>query len=84
VQVRLAGGSGLSTQSPPMSQVSDVATGFLESSIEDDSPGGNHVQVATVDLSGQLDRGHRHDAAPASMGKLRERRIAGHGIVRSA
>jgi hypothetical protein len=51
-QVRI-GGSGLSTQSPPLSQVSDVATTFLESSIED-QPGGNHVQVATVDLSGQL------------------------------
>ena len=47
------GGSGLSTQSPPLSQVSEVATSFLESSIED-SPGGGHVQLATVELSGQL------------------------------
>lgn len=51
-QVRI-GGSGLSTQSPPLSQVSDVATSYLESTIED-QPGGNHVQVAAVDLSGQL------------------------------
>lgn len=51
-QVRI-GGSGLSTQSPPLSQVSDVATSYLESTIED-VPGANHVQVATVDLSGQL------------------------------
>jgi hypothetical protein len=51
-QVRI-GGSGLSTQSPPLSQVSDVATSYLESTIED-APGANHVQVATVDLSGQL------------------------------
>lgn len=51
-QVRI-GGSGLSTQSPPLSQVSDVSTSYLESTIED-APGGNHVQVATVDLSGQL------------------------------
>jgi hypothetical protein len=51
-QVRI-GGTGLSTQSPPLSQVSDVATSYLESTIED-QPGANHVQVATVDLSGQL------------------------------
>ena len=47
------GGSGLSTQSPPLSQVSEVATSFLESSIED-APGGGHVQLATLELSGQL------------------------------
>jgi len=51
-QVRI-GGSGLSTQSPPLSQVSDVATTFLESSIED-LPGGGQVQMASVELSGQL------------------------------
>lgn len=51
-QVRI-GGSGLSTQSPPLSQVSEVATSFLESSIED-QPGQAAVQVATVELSGQL------------------------------
>jgi hypothetical protein len=49
-QVRI-GGSGLSTQSPPLSQVSDVATSFVESGV-DDAPG--QVQVATVELSGQL------------------------------
>jgi hypothetical protein len=46
------GGSGLSTQSPPLSQVSEVATSFLESSIEE-TPGGP-VQMAAVELSGQL------------------------------
>jgi hypothetical protein len=51
-QVRI-GGSGLSTQSPPLSQVSEVATSFLESSIED-QPGHSAVQMASVELSGQL------------------------------
>ncbi|MDH5330609.1 MAG: hypothetical protein OEW27_11740 [Aquincola sp.] len=51
-QVRI-GGSGLSTQSPPLSQVGEVATSFLESSVED-QPGGGHVQMASVELSGQL------------------------------
>jgi hypothetical protein len=49
-QVRI-GGTGLSTQSPPLSQVSDVATSYIDSSI-DDSPG--QVEMATVELSGQL------------------------------
>jgi hypothetical protein len=50
-QVRI-GGSGLSTQSPPLSQVSEVATSFVESSIEDHPV--QHVQVASVELLGQL------------------------------
>ena len=45
------GGSGLSTQSPPLSQVGEVATTFLESSVEEHSGG---VTMATVELSGQL------------------------------
>ncbi len=45
------GGSGLSTQSPPLSQVSEVTTNFVESGV-DDAPG--QVQVAAVELSGQL------------------------------
>ena len=49
-QVRI-GGSGLSTQSPPLSQVSDVATSFLESQSDEIS---GQVQMATVELSGQL------------------------------
>jgi hypothetical protein len=49
-QVRI-GGTGLSTQSPPLSQVSEVTTNFVESGV-DDAPG--QVQVATVELSGQL------------------------------
>ncbi len=44
-------GSTLSTQAPPMSMVSDVSTGFLESALADE-PGG--VEVAHVELSGQL------------------------------
>jgi hypothetical protein len=45
------GGSGLSTQSPPLSQVSEVATSFLESQSDEVS---GQVQMATVELSGQL------------------------------
>jgi hypothetical protein len=50
-QVRI-GGSGLSTQSPPLSQVSEVTTNFVESQVEDAT--GHAVQMATVELSGQL------------------------------
>jgi hypothetical protein len=49
--VRMAGGSH-STSAPPLSIVSEVSTGFMESSLLDDPQGGQ--QVATVDLSGQL------------------------------
>jgi len=49
-QVRISG-SQLSTQSPPMSLVSDVSTSFQESQLIDE-PG--VVQVAGVELSGQL------------------------------
>jgi hypothetical protein len=45
-------GSGLSTHSPPLSQVSEVSTGFLESSLTEDLAGA--VKVASVELSGQL------------------------------
>ncbi len=49
-QVRI-GGSGLSTQSPPLSQVGEVATTFLESSVDESS---GSVTMASVELSGQL------------------------------
>ena len=49
--VRMAGGAH-STGAPPLSVVSEVSTGFMESSLLDDPQGGQ--QVATVDLSGQL------------------------------
>ena len=49
--VRMAGGAH-STGAPPISVVSEVSTGFMESSLMDDPQGGQ--QVATVDLSGQL------------------------------
>jgi hypothetical protein len=49
--VRMAGGTH-STSAPPLSIVSEVSTGFMESSLQDDPQGGQ--QVATVDLSGQL------------------------------
>jgi ABC-type transporter Mla MlaB component len=45
------GGSGLSTQSPPLSQVSEVATSFLESQSDEIA---GQVQMATVELSGQM------------------------------
>ena len=49
-QVRI-GGSGLSTQSPPLSQVGEVATSFVES-LADEHTGA--VTMASVELSGQL------------------------------
>ena len=49
-QVRI-GGSGLSTQSPPLSQVGEVATSFVES-LADEHTGS--VTMASVELSGQL------------------------------
>jgi len=49
-QVRV-GGSGLSTQSPPLSQVGEVATTFLESSVDEQS---GVTTMASVELSGQL------------------------------
>jgi len=49
--VRISG-SGLSTHSPPLSQVSEVSTGFLESSLTEDPLGA--MRVASVELSGQL------------------------------
>ena len=51
-QARISGAS-VSTQSPPMSVVSDVSTSFQESLITDE-PGSAQVQVARVELSGQL------------------------------
>jgi hypothetical protein len=49
-QVRI-GGAGLSTQSPPLSQVGDVATSFVESPVDEHS---GTVTMASVELSGQL------------------------------
>ncbi|MES2957963.1 MAG: STAS domain-containing protein [Pseudomonadota bacterium] len=49
-QVRI-GGSGLSTQSPPLSQVGEVATTFVESSVDEHS---GAVTMVSVELSGQL------------------------------
>jgi hypothetical protein len=49
--VRISGG-GASTQSPAMSRVSEVSTGFLESTITEDETG--MVRSANVELSGQL------------------------------
>ncbi|HEX6017325.1 MAG TPA: hypothetical protein VFZ28_04420 [Burkholderiaceae bacterium] len=49
--VRLSG-STLSTRSPPMSIVSEVSNSFVESSMSDELNAS--VQVAAVDLSGQL------------------------------
>ena len=45
------GGAGLSTQSPPLSQVGDVATSFVESMVEEHT---GAVTMASVELSGQL------------------------------
>ncbi|HEY2928741.1 hypothetical protein [Piscinibacter sp.] len=49
-QVRVSG-SERSTSSPPLSVVSEVSTSFVESQLTEDT---NLVQVASVELSGQL------------------------------
>ena len=49
-QVRI-GGAGLSTQSPPLSQVGEVATTFVESSVDEHT---GAVTMVSVELSGQL------------------------------
>jgi len=49
--VRISGAT-LSTSTPPMSIISEVSTSFMDSNLLDDTP--HTVQVASVDLSGQL------------------------------
>ena len=49
--VRISG-SGMNTHTPPLSMVSEVSTGFLESGLVDDA--GSGTQVASIELSGQL------------------------------
>jgi hypothetical protein len=49
--VRVAG-STLNTHTPPLSMVSQVSTGFMESALIDDNHSG--TQVASMELSGQL------------------------------
>jgi hypothetical protein len=49
--VRISG-SGHSTHTPPLSMVSEVSTGFMESGLIDDA--GSGTQVANIELSGQL------------------------------
>jgi hypothetical protein len=46
------GGSGMNTHTPPLSMVSEVSTGFMESGLLDDAAPG--TQVASIELSGQL------------------------------
>jgi hypothetical protein len=48
--VKTGGGSGSSVSSATLSRISEVSTGFVESEIEDEGL----LQVATVELSGQL------------------------------
>jgi hypothetical protein len=50
-KVRVSGAQ-ISTTSPPLSVVSEVSTSFVESRLGEDASG--QVQVATVELSGQL------------------------------
>jgi hypothetical protein len=50
-KVRVSGAQ-ISTTSPPLSVVSEVSTSFVESRLSEDNHG--QVQVATVELSGQL------------------------------
>jgi hypothetical protein len=49
--VRISG-SSLNTHTPPLSMVSEVSTGFMESGLVDDATLG--TQVASIELSGQL------------------------------
>jgi hypothetical protein len=49
--VRISG-SSMNTHTPPLSMVSEVSTGFMESGLLEDGPGG--TQMASVELSGQL------------------------------
>ncbi len=51
-KVHISGG-GLSTRQPDLSMVSEVSTGFMESGLSDDA-GGQNIEVANVELSGQL------------------------------
>ena len=46
-------GSGLATRTPSLSMVSEVSTSFMESGLTD-SPASGGVEVAHVELSGQL------------------------------
>jgi hypothetical protein len=48
------GGLGMSTRQPDLSLVSDVSTSFMESSLVDDAVSASTVEVAHVELSGQL------------------------------
>jgi hypothetical protein len=53
-KVHISGG-GLSTRQPDLSLVSEVSTGFMESGLADDGgAGGTGIEVANVELSGQL------------------------------
>jgi hypothetical protein len=47
-------GSGLSTRTPSLSMVSEVSTSFMESGLADEGPGMGAIEVAHVELSGQL------------------------------
>jgi hypothetical protein len=51
-KVHISGG-GMSTRQPDLSMVSEVSTGFMESGLVDDV-GGQNIEVANVELSGQL------------------------------
>ena len=46
-------GTSFSTRTPPLSMISDVSTSFMESSLIDDAGSGS-IEVAHVELSGQL------------------------------
>ncbi len=48
------GGSGISTRQPDLSLIGEVSTGFMESHLADDAAGSATVEVAHVELSGQL------------------------------
>ena len=62
-------GSGMHTHTPPLSMVSQVSTGFMESGLIEDANGG--TQVANIELSGQLvgDAGPTLDRLNAQLGQ---------------
>ena len=62
-------GSGMHTHTPPLSMVSQVSTGFMESGLVDDTVSG--TQVVNIELSGQLvgDIGGTLERLNAQLGK---------------
>lgn len=82
-KVHIAGaGAAMNTRTPPMSLVSEVSTGFLESGLKDEPGGG--VEVAHVELSGQLvgDIGPKLDKLQGQLGHARRVSVSCSNLIR--